>query len=232
MRKHPFVAEKAPRGGRTTATPMETMKGLEAVKDDDVVNFKASICARRDLLQHLFEYALKRWEDVQTLSKRSHEIHEKRTDRSVVRPGKEIEARDAARQLDSAQWAAQDSANALMLIVGYSLERFLAAVWSRPLERKDLHDALKTLGFDAYHGVKLGSAIVALGDLARHLHEPQAEPPKRLKPRTKEVLDALCLGETHNEAAAQFLQNLQKNNPAFQSYDDFARALLRIADDA
>jgi hypothetical protein len=78
-----------------------------------------------------FEYALKRWEDVQTLSERSDELHEKRpdvrSDFSVVRPGKEIEACDVERRLDSAQWAAQDSANGLMLIAGYSLERLLAS---------------------------------------------------------------------------------------------------------
>jgi hypothetical protein len=197
--------------------------------ENAVVNFKASILARRDLLEFLFTYALKSWDDVQALSKQSDEIHEKRPGYSVVRPGKENEAQEVERRLDYAQWAAQDSANALLLIVGYSLERFLAAISSRALTRRELHDLLKNLGVDAYNGVKLGSALVALGDHARHLHEPQSG--ENLREPTKGVLGNLCLGETHNQTAVQFLQNVRTQNPKLQSYVDFEKALLEIADD-
>src|ERR1700693_4718124 len=120
-----------------------------------VVNFKASIRARRGLLQYLFDTAFEKLKYVQAKVEASEEV-------------------------TIAQWMSQDCANALMLIVGYSLERFLAAVYSKPLSRYDLHSALNTLGPDAYNGVKLGTAIVALGDHARHLHEPQARPKKFL----------------------------------------------------
>ncbi len=182
---------------------MEDMTNREAV-----VNFKASILARRRLLKFLFDSVLPNLEYVQSKTEGSEEV-------------------------TTAQWMSQDCANALILIVGYSLERFLpdAGLVTKPDHtRREFHDVLEKLGVESYHGVKLGSAIVALGDQARHLHEPQAG--KSLRSPTKDVLDALCLGETHDQAAAQFLQNLQKNNPVWQSYAAFENGLLAIANDA
>jgi hypothetical protein len=176
---------------------------------DDVVEvvgvFKASIRARRSLLELLFQTALEKLVYVQDHTEGSEAV-------------------------TIAQWLSQDCANALVLIVGYSLERFLAAVKSRPLNRDKLYAALDQTRIDAYHGVNLGSAIVALGDLARHLHGPQAEPPVHMHAPAKQVLDNLCLGETHDQAAAQFLWNLTKLNRQLTSYGDFETALLAIAD--
>lgn len=171
-----------------------------------VGNFKESIRARRRLLQFLFDTALQNLKYVQDQTKGSEAV-------------------------TIAQWMSQDCANALMLIVDYALVRFLvdAGLTQKQLVGKhkfvpEPTEVLEKLGVDAYKGVKFGRAIATLADQARHLHELP------LYKRNLVVLQALVLDQEHDQAAAQFLQILGEQNPAFKSYDGFEDALLAIAD--
>lgn len=145
-------------------------------------NFKASIRARRPLLEHLFEESLKNLTFVQSQTEGSEEV-------------------------TIAQWMSQDCANALVLILDYAIVRYLSSSGAlKSSGRAELHRELERRGPHAYGGVKFARAIAALADLARHLHEFQSNDEPRS--HVKEVLEKLALDKKHDQAAASFLQNL------------------------
>ncbi len=170
----------------------------------EAASFRASIIARRPLLQYLFETTLHNLTFVQGQAVGSEEV-------------------------TAAQWMSQDCANALVVILDYALSRFLvtAKLIRANDGRRKLQEALSVRGPEAYGSVRLGQAIATLADVARHLSEFQAdEPPSDFN---QEVLDSLGLSQKHDQAAAQFLQNLRKQSSAFASYDAFECGLLAIA---
>lgn len=76
---------------------------------------------------------LQNWNESEVLGPRRHALYTQAADGSdAIRPGKETEERYVTQALTTALSASQDSANALMLIVDYSLKRF-----GRDTDRKD-----------------------------------------------------------------------------------------------
>jgi hypothetical protein len=176
------------------------------------VIYASTILAKRSTLRSLFYDALTNWQESQVLGRRRNAIYMQTPDGStVIRPGQEMEERLVTNALTVAQSVSQDSANALMLIVDYSLQRFA--------QDARLND-WRNLGVEAYGTVSLNSAIYALANQARHLHDWKKSPGSIHKANA-DAFKGLGLDPLHDQAAPQFLQNL-----ALPSYVDFEKGLL------
>lgn len=141
----------------------------------------------------------------------------------------------------------QDCGNALMLILDYAIVRFLVDDDSLTPEykprngevqkiysRKKLHAELQQRNGDAYNGIRICDAITTLADVARHLHEFQADDPAHpegyaTSEDNKRVLEALCLDKQHDHAAAAFLAELHERDSTFSNYSRLADEVLKIA---
>jgi len=101
---------------------------------------------------------------------------------------------------------AQDSAAAFIIICDYSLQRLAA---------EGMTADTRTIGPEAYNGVKLNQAIWALANQARHLHQWQQN---NWDPESYAVLLALEVFPTYHDAARLFLEKL--NLPAYVEFED------------
>lgn len=176
-------------------------------------HFAGSIRAKRETLQTLFYAAKNSWAEARALQLRYDALPP--LDLYSV-PGNG--GGEHAAVLDGklgAEATAQDSAVAFIIICDYSLQR---------LRSEGGAADTRTLGLDAYGGVKLNQAIWALGNQARHLHEWQQN---RWDPKSYEVLVRLGLFPTYHDAARLFLEKLN-----LASYVDFEERLTHTAIDA
>jgi hypothetical protein len=117
--------------------------------------------------------------------------------------------------MTAAQATAEDSAVALILIADYSIRRL-------GKEGDGEIPDTRTIGGDAYNGVKLNEAIWALANQARHLHEWEAK--NAASPREHAVFLALNLPPLYHQAARMFLEQM-----SLPSYIDFEDRLAQTA---
>jgi hypothetical protein len=180
--------------------------------------FAASVEARRLFLSSLYDGALENWREQKLLGQQRTQLFEKDSaGNDVVRPGKAAEEQTVTRQLTLALWSAQDYANALFLIIDYSLDRF----------KLDAGIGAKGLGASIC-GTKFSKVVKAMADHAQHLPEFRA---KGARPHNRKIFAALNVDFAHNAAPTQFLENLAKGDygPALTSYRDFETMIINAA---
>ena len=175
-------------------------------------HFAGTIRAKRETLQTLYYAAKNSWAEAQALKQRYAALPP--LDFYTLRIGGDTDQGHST-LLDAqkaAEATAQDSAAAFIIICDYSLQR---------LRTEGETPDTRTLGADAYNGVKLNRAIWALANQARHLHEWQQND---WDEKSYEVLVTLDLFPTYHDAARLFLEKLN-----LQSYIDFEERLTKTA---
>lgn len=174
--------------------------------------FAGGIRAKRETLQTLFYAAKNGWAEAQALGLRYDALPPLDL-YSIPNNG----GGEHATLLDgklAAEATARDSAVAFVIICDYSLQR---------LRTEGKTADTRSLGPDAYNGVKLNRAVWALANQARHLHEWQQN---QWDKKSYEVLVKLDLLPTEHDAARLFLEKL-----CLRSYIDFEERLMQTAAD-
>ncbi|HET9392205.1 MAG TPA: hypothetical protein VFO29_01595 [Candidatus Rubrimentiphilum sp.] len=184
------------------------------------VIYASTILAKRSTLRTLYYDSLNSWQESEILGKRRDALYVHRPDGSdVVRPGHEAEERYVTESSTIELSVSQDAANAFVLIVDYSLERFAEEA---DLDSKDC----RKLGVETYGGVKLNDAIYALANHARHLHSWRKDP-KNIHAINRDTLKQLGIDPLDDHAACRFLHNV-----AIPSYLDLEASLIITAHEA
>jgi hypothetical protein len=189
------------------------------------LEYARAIRAKRDILQTLFYAVRNKSIEVKAFDKRidivapavgyttmSGAIEYRRS----ATGGTDQEWYELACERSAAHFSAQDSASAMMLIIGYSLKRLRTA---GPLPK------ITDIGRDSYNGVKLNAAIWALANQARHVDNWH----KCDKTNSNEwkIIAKLNLEPREHEAAWHFLEKLN-----LFSYLDLEESLLATAHEA
>ena len=188
-------------------TPYETTTRAAA-------HFAGTIRAKRETLQTLYYAAKNSWAEAQALKRRFDALPPMDLYTLGLNSDADLEYSTLLDGQKGAEATAQDSAVAFIIICDYSLQR---------LRTEGKTADTRTLGADAYRGVKLNKAIWALANQARHLHDWQNN---NWDEKSYEVLVALGLFPIYHDAARLFLENL--NLP---SYVDFEERMLDTARD-
>ena len=168
--------------------------------------FESTILAKRTTLQTLYEHALGQWEYHEKLGGKGEQL------KQAGRP----QPHDLTIAQSIALSAAQDAANAFVLIVDYSMRRF----WrSADLDFK----TYRLVGVNAYQGasIKLHDAITALANQVRHLEETTGG--RSLMPKNAAAFKALGLDQSHDSAASLFVVHM---NRAFHDYVAVERHII------
>jgi len=177
-------------------------------------HFAGTIRAKRETLQTLFYAAKNSWAEAQALKQRYDALPPLDPYTLGIGGGEDLGHSALLDVKIGAESNAQDSAAAFIIICDYSLQRLRT--------EGDTADT-RTLGPDAYNGIKLNSAIWALANQARHLHAWQKND---WDAKPYEVLIALDLLPTYHDAARLFLEKLD-----LTAYVAFEEMLISTARD-
>jgi hypothetical protein len=175
-------------------------------------HFAGTVRAKRETLQTLYYAAKNSWDEARAMRQRYAALPPLDPYKLPIDGQRDLGHSALLDGAIAAEATAQDSASAFMVICDYSLQRLgteAAVVDTR------------TIGADAYNGVKLNQAIWALANQARHLHKWQQN---NWHQEPYDVLVALELFPTYSDSARLFLEKLQ-----LASYIDFEERLTATA---
>lgn len=171
-----------------------------------VANFAGTIRAKREVLQTLYYAAKNSWTEALALRQRLKAVPPLDLTKPRTPGDDDLGYTEFHDDAVAAEATAQDSAAAFMIICDYSLRRLRT--------EGDTVDT-RTIGADAYNGVKLNKAIWALANQARHLDKWQQNDWHR---ESYEALVALDLFPTYDGAARLFLERL--NLPSYLDFEE------------
>ena len=182
---------------------------------DSIEQFAAGFYARRNLLQTLFYSSRNSSRDAWAFHLR---VEKSNASGKPAIPGMLASMVHTFEQTVAEQ-TAQDAAWALILIVDYALQRLGDSI--KPIDTRELGPTLSG-------GVRLGAAIWALANQARHLHEWMQTPNARLEENSSvRIIRALRHDPLNPNVAREVIFALP-----YEAYIDLEDAIFAIAEDA
>lgn len=176
--------------------------------------FAGAVRAKRDTLQTLYYSAKNSWTEARSLRARYDALPPFDPYEHALNGSTDVGHSTLLDAAIAAEVTAQDSAAAFIMICDYSLQRINA---------EGLTVDTRTIGGEAYNGVKLNRAIWALANQTRHLHKWQQNDWHQ---ESYNVLVSLQLRPTYPDAARLFLEKLE-----LSAYVDFEERLTATAED-